>query len=389
MTLAEREKLIVDLFHKAVDSAPADRKAYLDEACRGLPDDIRAEVESLLEADQAASDPSAGFLQGGPINFAGMRGWASDDTKGRGASSDSTTRPVHVVPIATPQRGEVIDGRFVLEEPLGQGGMGIVYRARDRRLERTVALKFLSPEAAGDEKASPRFFREAQAAAALNHANICTIYDVCQSEGHTSIAMEYVEGQTLKQMLAQRSILVADAVGYALQAAAGLQAAHEAGIVHRDIKPANLMVNRRGQIKILDFGLAQLGGVSHITQTGMAVGTVAYMSPEHLRGEVADHRSDQWSLGVVLYELLTGRRPFPGDHFATIIRSILDDAPEPLRAWRADVPEALAALVLRMLRGGAAPEPASPSRANHGGACRDWDPLGNGGRPRRPRRKQQ
>jgi TolB-like protein/Tfp pilus assembly protein PilF len=208
--------------------------------------------------------------------------------------------------------------------------MGIVYKAEDLKLKRCVALKFLPPHLMDSPVLKERFLVEAQAAAALNHPNICTIYEVGESEEHPYIAMEYVDGETLRDMVRKGPLKTEETLDIAVQVAAGLGEAHRKDIIHRDIKSANIMVTAKGQAKVMDFGLAKLRGGSSLTRSQTTVGTVAYMSPEQARGEELDQRTDIWSLGVVLYELLSGQLPFRGDHDQTVIHSILHKEPESL-----------------------------------------------------------
>ncbi|MFQ5641814.1 MAG: protein kinase, partial [bacterium] len=207
----------------------------------------------------------------------------------------------------------------------------VVYKAEDTKLKRTVALKFLPPELTRDDEAKERFLQEAQAASKFDHPNICTIYEIGESpEGQTFIAMAYLEGETLKQKLAGGLLSVDDAVDTAIQVAQGLAKAHEKGIVHRDIKPANIMMTNDGIVKILDFGLAKLTGTTRLTKTGTTLGTISYMSPEQAQGVTMDYRTDIWSLGVVLYEMLTGDLPFKGAYEPAVVYSIMNEEPEPM-----------------------------------------------------------
>ncbi|HEX9658936.1 MAG TPA: serine/threonine-protein kinase, partial [Rhodothermales bacterium] len=218
---------------------------------------------------------------------------------------------------------------YEILEQLGGGGMGVVYTARDTNLDRLVALKFLPPELSRDPEANARFRQEAKAASALDHPNICTIYEVGEAEGgRLFIAMAHYSGQTLKYRLRDGSIEEAEAVDVVRQATEGLRAAHKKGIIHRDIKPANIMVTDEGLVKILDFGLAKLPGVLSLTQAGSTLGTAAYMSPEQIRGEEVDGRTDLWSLGVVLFQMITGRRPFEGDYEQALTYAILNQEAE-------------------------------------------------------------
>jgi tRNA A-37 threonylcarbamoyl transferase component Bud32/tetratricopeptide (TPR) repeat protein len=234
--------------------------------------------------------------------------------------------------------GQTISHYKILEK-LGEGGMGVVYKARDLKLPRFVALKFLPPHLSSDEDAKRRFIHEAEAASALDHPNIGTIYEIDETpDGQMFIAMAYYEGQTLKQRAAGEAVGIDEAIDIVSQIASGLAKAHESEILHRDVKPANVLLTSDGHAKIVDFGLAKLSGATRVTRTGTTVGTVTYMSPEQARGEDLDARSDVFSAGVVLYELLTGRLPFPGDQEAAVIYSITNADPEPLTAHRQDLP---------------------------------------------------
>jgi len=233
--------------------------------------------------------------------------------------------------------GKTISHYTILEK-LGEGGMGIVYKAFDTKLERDVALKLLRLEAIGDPAAKERFIREARAASALNHPNITTIYEIDEWHGQDFICMEYVEGETVKKKIQSEQMPMDEVLSIATQTAEALQEAHERDIIHRDIKSENIMVTPKGQVKVMDFGLAKLKGVGGLTKNGTTMGTISYMSPEQARGEDVDHRTDIWSFGVVLYEMLTGQLPFKGDFEQAVIYSILNEEPRPIQEFRPDVP---------------------------------------------------
>ncbi len=246
--------------------------------------------------------------------------------------------------------GRTISHYRILER-LGGGGMGVVYRAQDTRLDRTVALKFLPLEWSQEPVLRERFSREARAASGLDHPHICTIFDVGESpEGQLFIAMAYCPGETLKQRIQHGPMPVDEAAGFAVQIAEALEAAHEAGIVHRDIKPANILITDRDQLKIVDFGLAKLAGEAAVTRQGSVIGTPAYMSPEQANGEEVDPRSDVWALGAVLYEMLAGRRAFAADHERAILLAITTKDPTPVESRRPEVSAELVRIVRRCLK---------------------------------------
>ncbi|HNX49072.1 MAG TPA: serine/threonine-protein kinase, partial [Thermoanaerobaculaceae bacterium] len=251
-------------------------------------------------------------------------------------------------------------GHYRVESRLGEGGMGEVYLARDTRLGRRVALKVLPASVASDPDRKARFELEARAVAALNHSNIVTIYSVEEAEGIHFLTMELVEGRTLGKLIPERGFDLDAFLDKAIPLAGAVAAAHAQGITHRDLKPDNVMVEVGGRLKVLDFGLAKLhtaAGVAALatmetvtrTGEGVIVGTAAYMSPEQAEGRSADPRSDVFSLGIILYEMATGRRPFPGDSAVSVLSSILKDAPISLQELRPELPRSLAALVARCL----------------------------------------
>jgi eukaryotic-like serine/threonine-protein kinase len=241
-----------------------------------------------------------------------------------------------VTPPPTISKGALIAGKYKVIDEIGRGGMGVVYEAEDVKLKRSVALKFLPPHLAGSDELRERFLIEARAAAALSHPNICVIHEVGESEERPYIAMEYVEGETLRERVRKGPLKPEEALDITAQVAAGLGEAHHKGIVHRDIKSANIMVTAKGQAKIMDFGLAKLQAGSSLTKSQTTLGTVAYMSPEQARGKGVDSRTDIWSLGVVLYEMLSGKLPFQGEHDQSVIYAILHEEPESLKKARPD-----------------------------------------------------
>ncbi len=244
--------------------------------------------------------------------------------------------------------GRTISHYRILEK-LGEGGVGVVYKAEDTRLKRTVALKFLSPRVIGGEEDRIRFIHEARAAAALNHPNICTIHEIDEHEGQPFIAMESIDGTSLKDAIEEGPLQLGKVVDTAVQIAEGLRSAHKRDIIHRDVKSANIMITPEGQVKIMDFGLAKAPARTQLTIEGTTLGTIAYMSPEQGRGDMVDARSDIWSLGVVIYEMASGRLPFKGDYEQAVIYSIINEEPAPLTSVRSDVPMELERIVGKCL----------------------------------------
>lgn len=259
------------------------------------------------------------------------------------------TETIHFPKDLLPE-GSTFAKKYQIIKPLGRGGMGVVYQARDTKLNRIVALKFLPHELTVEPEVRERFIQEARAAAALDHTNICTVYEVDEFEGQNYIAMAYIEGENLKNRLESGPMSVDEAMNIAAQVAGGLQEAHDKGIVHRDIKAGNIMLTDIGKAKIVDFGVAKLASQPGLTKAGSTFGTVAFMSPEQARGEDVDHRTDIWSLGVLLYKMLTGELPFQGENEAAVIYSLLNEEPKAIQQFRLDIPDNITRLVSHLLQ---------------------------------------
>ncbi|MGI8844548.1 MAG: serine/threonine-protein kinase, partial [Gemmatimonadaceae bacterium] len=374
-----RWQRVQDALWAALERQAPARDAFLAEHCRG-DSELLAEVRSLLQAHERAGEflggavpAAAGVPPGAATRIRHLFQEAADlTTEARAAWMDAV--PLHDVSLrrevaallhvyehgvgglagADPSPGpDPFLGRTIAQyqvlEMLGQGGMGVVYRALDTRLGRVVALKFPAPRLAGDADAKARVIREARAACALDHVNICTIYEIGETDaGQLFIAMAYYAGETLEKKLARGRLSLDEVLAVAIAVTEGLARAHEQGIAHRDIKPANVMVTGDAIVKLLDFGLAEAAD-ERLTEAGVARATPAYMSPEQARGDRMDHRSDIWSLGVVLYEMLAGRRPFNGGHAQAVIHGILNDEPDAVATLRPEVPASLERIVVRAL----------------------------------------
>jgi serine/threonine protein kinase len=280
---------------------------------------------------------------------------------------------------------DAIIGHYRIVDKIGAGGMGEVYLAEDTELNRRVALKFLAPDLCRDADCRARFKREAQAAAQLSHPNIVTIHEVGEYNGRPFFAMEHIEGESLADFIKRGDRSLERTIDLSIQICEGLDKAHRAGIIHRDIKPSNILIDRDGRAKILDFGLAAIEGVDKLTKTGSTMGTLHYMSPEQTRGEVLDERSDIFSFGVVLYEMITGQLPFRGDHEPAIIYSIGNEDPEPLARYKAGVPDELQRIVGKMLAKDRAAryQHADDLLADLRTFSKEKAPSSMGGRPRR------
>ena len=264
-------------------------------------------------------------------------------------SSDELTKTLKT-PAHGLAEGTVVAAKYRIIEEIGRGGMGIVYKAEDTKLKRVVALKFLPHQWTADPEARERFIHEAQAASALDDPNICNIHEIEETDdGRMYIAMACYEGESLRERIKKGPLKAEEAVEIASQAARGMAKAHQKGIIHRDLKPANILITSDGIAKIVDFGLAKLTGQVKLTREGTTIGTIAYMSPEQARGEPVDHRTDIWSLGVVLYEMIAGKLPFKGERDQSMIRSILNDEPAPIAKIRKDLPAGLEQIIQKAL----------------------------------------
>jgi serine/threonine protein kinase/tetratricopeptide (TPR) repeat protein len=338
----ERWQQIEKLFQSAIERPTDEREAFLDQACAG-DNQLRSEVESLI----ASHDPAGAFIESPPVDLPTIH--------------MSSTTPVNSQSELNISQGI---GPYKVISHIGRGGMGEVYLAQDTRLARQVALKMLRAELTRDTDRLRRFQQEARAASALNHPNILTVYEIGQADNIHFIAAEYVEGETLRQCIASAKMAVGHILDVAIQVANALSAAHQAGIVHRDIKPENIMLRPDGYVKVLDFGIAKFAETLHRqqptdleaatvelvnTEPGVVIGSPSYMSPEQARGLNVDSRTDIFSLGVVLYEMVTGSPPFAGTTISDVLVSVLTAEPLPLNRYSREIPEQLQRIVSKAL----------------------------------------
>jgi serine/threonine-protein kinase len=319
---SDRWREVSRLFNRAAEMAATEREAWLSRECAGDTELLR-EVEGLLKNDGQTEL----FTKIDKGVMGAILSW----------NEDSEALPARFI------------SHYEVLEKLSEGGMGMIYRAHDTQLNRLAVLKLLPHYFSSSQDMKHRFIQEARAAASLDHPNVCTIYEIGEVGGQLYIAMPFYEGETLKDKIEKGPLLVEEAIKYAAQVAEGLAHAHETGIVHRDIKPANVMVTARGSVKILDFGIAKVPDTS-LTKSGTLLGTVAYMSPQQARGEAVDYRTDLWSLGVVLYEMLTGRQPFAGDSSYALLHAIQYEEPLSVTNLCPRIPESVSLLVRRLMQ---------------------------------------
>ena len=316
---AEKRRQLEQLYHAALERRTGERAAFVAEACGGNAE-LKRELERQLARDAAA---------GGSLDSPAWEGVTDLLTDDRVTLDQTWTLPLT----------QTIISRYQIMERLGAGGMGVVYKAKDIRLQRMVALKFLTEAKVSDSEALQRFEREARAASLLNHPNICILYDISEYEGRPFLVLELLEGETVQSRIRRRPLTIEEILDYGIQVADALDSAHQKGIIHRDIKPANIFLTTRGQAKILDFGMAKLQSDVNrqplandfsTTNPGRIVGTAAYMAPEQARGEELDGRADLFAFGTVLYEMATCRPAFSGNTIAMVFDELLHKDPPPV-----------------------------------------------------------
>jgi len=336
---SDRWQRIEQVYHSALAVEESRRSAFLDETCE-RDESLRREIESLLSAETAAN----AFMETPALEVL-----AKDLAQQSDSSDWNIADDLQLA-------GKTVSHYRVLEK-LGGGGMGVVYKAEDLKLGRQVALKFLPRQLADHPEAVTQLRGEARAASALNHPHICTVHDIDEYEGHPFIVMELLHGETLKQRIAGKPLKQESVVNFGMQILDALEAAHANGIIHRDIKPANIFITARGDVKVLDFGLAKVTRpnletdfTAGVAETKTFVGTLPYMAPEQLRGQAADPRTDIHAFGAVLFEMSTGRRAFPQRSTSQLINSLVHEAPPPPRSINANISARLEQTILRCLK---------------------------------------
>jgi len=322
------------LIEQVLELPPEEREAFLEEEC-GTDDELRSDIILLIQN----SDTAYTFVRHFNENI--IKPSLNEIMLGR--SEMYYNRDLSLI--------DKVVGNYKITELLGSGGMGVVYKALDTRMEkdRLVALKFLPARAVHNEEKKKRLLREARVPALINHPNITTVYESGEMDGQSYIVMEYVSGMGLDEKIALGPMPVREILQIAIQVASALWAAHKKGVIHRDLKSSNIIVSDGGMVKLMDFGLAKMKDASNLTKAGTMMGTYPYMSPEQVRGKKLDYRTDIWSLGVVLYEMVTNKYPFQGTHPQSIMYQILNEEPEPVMVARVDIPQEFDKMVTKAM----------------------------------------